>query len=966
MAGLTAALNIAKNALLAFQTATQVISHNVANVSNEAYCRQKPVETTYPPSPSPAGPIGSGVKIEMIQRYFDSFLEKNINLKRTYYGLFSAEETGLTILESFFNEVVEESGLIRIMQNFWMAWQNLANYPENLSARTQILETGKLIAETLKAKFEGLRDLENQIGLKLKTIIDKINALTSQIADLNLQISAMETGGKQANDLRDLRDKLIGELSQLVNIQYFETKEGAYNVILGKGFNLIELGKIWKLEISGTDVYWVSTKGEKIPLTSKEVNSGELGGWLRLLEQLSDEFNYEYLSGNKVVYNNFGKIISESDNLVNAFNLNYGDTFSFEGKDHFGNEISGSFSIVIGNETVRDLLNTIEAAFNYKVKAYLRDGRLFIEDEYRGPGELSFSFTSTPINFGSFDNPDYQRRVIELNLAGRLKLFGEELIKAINELHTQGVGLDFYEKELESTNQVSNYIKELPYFLDLAKTNDGSKFTGFFYIWIKESNKINPVKISLEGLSVNATLQDLVERINDTLKETGFYSDSSNWAIRAIFRNGKLVFQAKEGYSFGFSNDTSGILLSLGINTFFIGSDPVNFEVNPILKNKPQLISSGKMDPSSFRSEFPLFGIFKSKDPLNPFQSFDTTNLYIRLYNDKGDVFISPPIDLSDQGIFWDDELKGYVINFISSPTLQEIINKLNNLPFIRAYIDTNNYIVIRCEPNQTTVYGFEIGEEVIGNSFIDLLNNQKMYIPAFKWDGNIETRVITGFERFQFDPLREDYLSFYLFDEKGTLLDTPFRISLDEIISQGGNIFNLLQKINDTENIIYGISARLDREGKLIIETTGLYKTKTFIIQDELYDGTDYIQTKYNYGFVNTLKGYVIERGDNRIAQVIANSATITRKALNYSTLQDYYSSIVGEVGSVTKSVKDNKSFLESLISQLKSIKDSISGVSLDEEMANIIKYQQAFVACAKILTTVEEMFEAIISAKK
>ena len=76
MAGLIAALNIAKNALLTFQTATQVISHNIANVNNEAYCRQKPVETTLPPSPSPAGPIGTGVKIEMIKRYFDAFLEK--------------------------------------------------------------------------------------------------------------------------------------------------------------------------------------------------------------------------------------------------------------------------------------------------------------------------------------------------------------------------------------------------------------------------------------------------------------------------------------------------------------------------------------------------------------------------------------------------------------------------------------------------------------------------------------------------------------------------------------------------------------------------------------------------------------------------------------------------------------------------------------------------------------------------
>jgi flagellar hook-associated protein 1 FlgK len=967
MAGLTAALNIAKNALLTFQTATQVISHNIANVSNEAYCRQKPIETTYPSSPSPAGPIGSGVKIEMIQRYFDAFLEKNINLKRTDYGLFSAEETGLTILETLFNEVTEESGLINILQNFWTAWQNLSNYPENLSARTQIIETGKLIVEALRAKFKGMQDLETQIGLKLKTIVDKINALSSQIAELNLQISAMETGGKSANDLRDQRDKLVGELSQLVSIQYFETKEGAYNIVLGKGFNLVELGKTWKLEVSGTDVYWVSTKGEKIPLTSKEVNSGELGGWLRLLEQLSDEFNYEYVSGNKIVYNLSGKLISEGDKLVDDLGLSIGASFSFSGKDHFGNTISGSFTITTGNETVKDLLNAIESAFNYTVSAYLKDGRLFIEDKYRGSGELNFSITG-PINFGSFDDPIYQRRVIELNLAGRLKLFGEELIKAVNELHTQGVGLVFYEKELEGAYWVNEYIKELPYFLDITKTPDGNQFTGFFYIWIKDpTGKITPVKVSLDGLSINATLDDLAQKINSALREAGFYIDSNSWNIRTLVRNGRLVFQAQEGYSFGFSNDTSKILLATGINIFFVGSDPANFRVNELLVSKPELIASGKMDISAFRSEEPLFGLFESSNPIDPSQTFNITKLYIRLYDQKGNIITSPPLDLTNQRIIWNNNLNAYEIDIDPSTSLQQILDKLDSLPFLRAYVDAEGKMVLALEPNQTTVYGFEIGDNSSTNDFVDLLNNEKMYIPAFRWDGTSETRVITGFERFNLNPTIKDYLSFYLFDENGNLINNqPFRIDLDQIISNGGTIFTLLQKINSYENAVYGLSARFDRNGKLIIETTGLYNTKTFIIQDELYDGTNYIQTSYNYGFINFLKGYELKRGDNRVAQAIADSANVTRKSLNYSTLQNYYSSIVGEVGSATNSVKDSKSFLETLISQLKSMKESISGVSLDEEMANLIKYQQAFVASAKVLTTVEDMFEALLNAKR
>ncbi len=1092
MAGLTGALNIAKNSLLAFQTALQTISHNISNVNNENYSRQKVVETTYPPSPSPVGPIGSGVRIETIKRYFDNFLERNINLKFTDFGLYSAEESGLTILESIFNEGKDESGLSKVLQNFWSSWQILADNPENLAARTQVIETGKLITEIFKSKFQSLKDLEDHIGLKLKTLVDRINNVASEIAKLNLQITATESGGKTANDLRDQRDALIKELSQLTSIQYFETKEGAYNVIIGKGFNLVNIDTAWKLEVSGTDVYWVSTNGEKIPLTSKQVTSGELGGWLRLLEQLSDKYNYEYVSGNKTIINPVtGRYVAEDDKLTD-FGLTGTVSFTINGTDHFGNTINQTISFDLAanpDTTIRDLLDSIEEAYNFTVKAYIKDGRLFVEDLFRGPGSLTFSITGpSQIDFGSFDDPSFQRRVEELNLAGKLKLFGEELIKAVNEMHTQGVGLTFYEKELESVYSVNQYIKELPYFLDLKKDSTGNNLAGYFFIWIKDpTGKITPVKVSLDGLSVDDTLDDLAVTINSALREANFYTSVTDWNVRAFVRNGKLVFQAQDGYSFAFSNDTSGILLSAGINLFFNGKDPASVEVNPTLVEKPELIATGKMDVTAFRSETSLFGTFKSNARVNTSQTFAINHIYIKYYNNKGEnipIFAENPNekkfffvlksgitedtkltdigfsagdtitfsgtlrdgttvgsttftitpfstvqDLIDQiksafdnkinaevkeGILtfedqttgagnfslsinsvntsafgtnfgpeyiWDknDDLGYYVDVPVNSSlsanpdTLADITAKIDRLPYIRAYIDSNDYLVMGLEPDQTTAYGFEIGDDGTTNDIVELLDTSQMYIPAFRWDGAIFTRVISGFEGLNLDPTYDDYIHFYLFDKNGNPIENididgdgnpdPFRIDIDDL----DNVFSLLQEINDPKNAQYGLSARLDREGKLVIETTGLYNTKTFIIQDEIETALDtFEQAPKNEGLINSLKGYELKRGDNRTAQSIADLSSATREKLNYSTLEDYYASMIGEIGSATKSVRENKQFLDSLISQLKALKESISGVSLDEEMTNLIKYQQAFIASAKILTTVEDMFDALINAKR
>ncbi|QER42376.1 flagellar hook-associated protein FlgK [Thermodesulfobacterium sp. TA1] len=1073
MAGLTSTLNIAKNSLLAFQLATQVIGHNISNVNNEAYSRQKVVETTYPPSPSPVGPIGTGVRIDYIKRYFDSFLERNLNLKYTDFGLYNAEEAGLNVLESLFNEVTEGVGLTSVLKNFWASWQSLANAPENLAARTQVLENGKLITEILKSKFQGLRDLETQIGLKLKNMADNINKISSQIAELNLQITALESGGKTANDLRDQRDALIRQLSQLASIQYFETKEGAYNVVLGKGFNLVNLDRTWKLEISGTDLYWVDSSGAKVPLSSKEVSSGELGGWLRLLEQLSDKYNYEYVSGNKINYNLFGKLISEGDKLSDL-GLSGIVNFNITGTDHLGNSVSGSISYDLTttpNATLRDLLDKIEELYNYTVKAYIKDGRLFIEDNFRGPGKLEFSM-SGPVDFGGFSDPAYQRRVEELNLAGKLKLFGEELVKAVNELHTQGVGLTFYEGELEGAYSVKQYLKELPYFLDLSKNPSGTELTGFFYVWVKNpQGQIVPVKISVEGLSVNATLDDLANRINEGLQQAGFYDPANPNAqyLKALVRGGKLVFQAKEGFAYAFSNDTSGILLSTGINLFFLGTDPEDLSVNNVFVLKPELIASGKMDLASFRTETSLFKVYKSFTTIDANQTFDNSlsKIFLRFYDDKINqvslfdqnpsnekVFfvlegnVSEEIKLTDLGFanntiityngtlydgtavsgsfqvspfstvkdlmnsikttynntvevyikngmliienknpgdssltFNSDELAqntyfGSSYRWNLSPsgeyfvevsvrtneTLSSIFSKIDRLPYIRAYIDADGKAVISLEPNQTKTYAFEIGDNSSTNGFIDFLTTQNMYIPSFRGDPDVSiNRVSTGFEDFILDNTREDYLSFYLFDKKGDYIDT-FRIRLDD----GKTILDVIKEINSPENARYGLSARLDREGKLIIETTGLYQTATFVVQDETSYGTNYIQKSFDQGFINKLKGYEFKRGDNRTAQAIADLASVTRKSLNYATLEDYYSSLIGEVGAATKAVKDSKSFLETLISQIKAIKDSVSGVSLDEEMTNLIKYQQAFAAAAKLLTSVEDMLENLINAKR
>jgi len=103
---------------------------------------------------------------------------------------------------------------------------------------------------------------------------------------------------------------------------------------------------------------------------------------------------------------------------------------------------------------------------------------------------------------------------------------------------------------------------------------------------------------------------------------------------------------------------------------------------------------------------------------------------------------------------------------------------------------------------------------------------------------------------------------------------------------------------------------------------------------------------------------------GDGRNAQEIANLQDNSIDELG-DTLNGYLSSLVGEIGIKARGTYRNHDFHNSLLSSLKERRESIQGVSLDEEMANLIKFQRAYEACIKIMQVSDEMFEDLLQIK-
>ncbi len=102
---------------------------------------------------------------------------------------------------------------------------------------------------------------------------------------------------------------------------------------------------------------------------------------------------------------------------------------------------------------------------------------------------------------------------------------------------------------------------------------------------------------------------------------------------------------------------------------------------------------------------------------------------------------------------------------------------------------------------------------------------------------------------------------------------------------------------------------------------------------------------------------------GDNYVALQIAELKQ--KLILNNGTesLVDYYNSIISEVGNLASAAEDSVNNENLMIEQFQNLRDSVSGVSLDEEFVNLIKYQRGFEASAKVITTVDEMFQSLLN---
>ncbi|MHC4622298.1 MAG: flagellar hook-associated protein FlgK [Planctomycetota bacterium] len=273
--------SIGLSGLDAAQNALDIIGNNVANAATEGYHRQR-IELS-PERTSQMGTtiLGGGVDIEGVTRLIDNLLELEILRQQSSLGQVSQELGTLHTVENAFGELSTSAGLSHVIDEFFSALYDLSAHPAELVWQSQAVTAAQTMAGEFRTLAEFLTSLETQIRLEAENTIDRINALTGQIAELNDKIGRIEITGGTANNLLDQRDRCIAQLSELIGVETQAREYGVVDVSIG-GMAAVTGTTTHELEVGLKEdgSFGVSVAGAYVYKTQME--GGRLGGLLSL------------------------------------------------------------------------------------------------------------------------------------------------------------------------------------------------------------------------------------------------------------------------------------------------------------------------------------------------------------------------------------------------------------------------------------------------------------------------------------------------------------------------------------------------------------------------------------------------------------------------------------------------------------------------------------------------------------
>ncbi|MCZ6604659.1 MAG: flagellar hook-associated protein FlgK, partial [Alphaproteobacteria bacterium] len=235
MSSITAALRTAQSGLLVNQSALNATANNITNVNTPGYSRQ----IVQFQQRVVAG-VGAGVEIGDIIRSVDEGLLKSVRLELSQTSTLSSQATFYDRVQDLFGEPEDNNSISHIMAEFAASLEALATTPESTLEMSDVVRQAENITNRLQDMTETIQELRVQADRSISEGVDEINKLINDINQLNNDIVANSTSNRGTTDLRDLRDKALDRLSELMDIRFFLRSDGDVVIFTSSGRTLLD------------------------------------------------------------------------------------------------------------------------------------------------------------------------------------------------------------------------------------------------------------------------------------------------------------------------------------------------------------------------------------------------------------------------------------------------------------------------------------------------------------------------------------------------------------------------------------------------------------------------------------------------------------------------------------------------------------------------------------------------------
>lgn len=247
--GLFGSLNMATRSLSTARAGTEIAGNNLANVNTPGYARQRVSIVTSNTVPSSLGPQGTGSMAVGISSLRDILVDSQLLGEFSIRGSLDSQQQSLQYIQSASGQQIDrqaqgatgagsidasgaQNGIAEDLANLFSSFQSVSNSKTTDLAERQVL---MLKAQNLSTQFnqvgQRLDGVRTAIGNAITVDVTSANRLVDDIASLNAEIVKTEVGGNgRANDLRDIRQQRLEDLSKIANFTVSETPQGASNI----------------------------------------------------------------------------------------------------------------------------------------------------------------------------------------------------------------------------------------------------------------------------------------------------------------------------------------------------------------------------------------------------------------------------------------------------------------------------------------------------------------------------------------------------------------------------------------------------------------------------------------------------------------------------------------------------------------------------------------------------------------